>query len=338
MGCPDARMRSITQKLNCRQPRILIVDDEEIVRVALGETLRREGYEVMTAANGLQALELLEQGPVSAVLTDLQMPQMTGLDFLGQVRKVQPEAIRIVITARLSLSTVIEAINKGEIYRIIIKPWLREELLAAVKSAVQRYESTRRDQGLQTSALANNLEHSLNLCVRIMETAYPALGCQARRVHEICQAMAEANPLSAGGRQILDLSAWLYDVGLVVLPPPAVKQWQQSPETLTDAELATMQRHPILGQELVRFEPPLDKVGAVIRGHHERFDGTGYPDRLRGDSIPWLSRWLAVVIAFVESELAPDAAAVAIKRGSGTVYDPEAVDCFLRGLHLWRNG
>jgi response regulator RpfG family c-di-GMP phosphodiesterase len=234
----------------------------------------------------------------------------------------------------VSLSTVIEAINKGEIYRIIIKPWLREELLAAIKSAVHRYDLAIREPEWQTLAGANNLKQSIILCVRIMESSHPALARQARRVHEICQAMAEANPLPASERQILDLSAWLYDVGLVVLPQPVVQRWQLSPETLTETEVATIQRHPLLGQELVIFEPPPHKVGEVIRGHHERYDGTGYPDRLRGDNIPWLSRWLAVAIAFVESNLAPDSAVVAIKKGSGTVFDPQAVRCLLQGLHL----
>jgi DNA-binding NtrC family response regulator len=103
--------------------RILIVDDEEIVMVALRETLARAGYQVSTASNPLPALELLKEETFAVIITDQQMPRMTGLEFLAQVKQIQPDATRILITAVLSLDTVIEAINKGEIYRFIVNPW-----------------------------------------------------------------------------------------------------------------------------------------------------------------------------------------------------------------------
>ena len=93
--------------------RVLVVDDEEIVLVALRETLRREGYQVVTAASPLAALELVKQEVFAVIISDHQMPGMTGLDFLSQAKSIQPDATRILITAVLSLDTVIEAINRG---------------------------------------------------------------------------------------------------------------------------------------------------------------------------------------------------------------------------------
>src|SRR3984957_1303875 len=119
---------------------ILIVDDEEIVLVALRDTLLREGYKVVASPHAVHALSILKEQQFSVVLTDQQMPLVPGLEFLAQVKQIQPDATRILITAVLSLSTVIDAINKGEIFRFVVKPWLREELLATVKNAVQRYE------------------------------------------------------------------------------------------------------------------------------------------------------------------------------------------------------
>jgi DNA-binding NtrC family response regulator len=92
---------------------ILIVDDEEIVLVALRDTLLREGYSVVASPHAIHALSVLKQQQFSVVITDQQMPMVTGLEFLAQVREIQPEATRILITAVLSLSTVIDAINKG---------------------------------------------------------------------------------------------------------------------------------------------------------------------------------------------------------------------------------
>lgn len=133
---------------------ILVVDDEIIVLTALRETLRLEGYHVVATPDALQALEEIRKTRFSVILTDQQMPMLTGLEFLAQAKEVQPDATRILITAVLSLSTVIDAINKGEIYRFIVKPWLREELLVTIHNAVQRYElicgNTQLRQELQT--------------------------------------------------------------------------------------------------------------------------------------------------------------------------------------------
>ncbi len=190
--------------------------------VALRDTLLREGYHVVASPHAIHALSVLKEQQFSVVITDQQMPLVSGLEFLAQVREIQPNATRILITAVLSLSTVIDAINKGEIYRFIVKPWLREELLATVKNAVQRYELisnnarlqaetqamnarltelNQRSGGTQVARVARakrpapgtrspsqeeNLRHSVELCVQTMQTFYPTLGNQARRVAALC--------------------------------------------------------------------------------------------------------------------------------------------------------
>src|SRR5882724_1659824 len=113
---------------------ILIVDDEEIVLVALRDTLLAEGYQVVASPHAVHALSVLKEQEFAVVITDQQMPMVTGLEFLTQVKQTQPDATRVLITAVLNLGTVIDAINKGEIYRFVVKPWLREELLATVKN------------------------------------------------------------------------------------------------------------------------------------------------------------------------------------------------------------
>jgi response regulator RpfG family c-di-GMP phosphodiesterase len=340
------------------------VDDEEIVLVALRDTLLREGYSIVASPHAIHALSVLKAQPFSVVITDQQMPMVTGLEFLAQVREIQPDATRILITAVLSLSTVIDAINKGEIYRFIVKPWLREELLATVKNAVQRYELISRNARLQAATQAmnrqlqelnlalesqvarvaeqnaqlqefarsqeENLRRSVELCVQTMRTFYPTLGNQARRVAAMCQAMADGSGMSPAQKQTLEISGYIYDIGLVGVPRQLIKRWQEQPAGLSEAEWALIRQHPILGQELAAFVQQLTAVGPTIRGHHERYDGTGYPDRLRGTDIPWLARLLAVAVACAESRLEPKLAHEMISQGSGTVFDPEAVRLFLR--------
>jgi response regulator RpfG family c-di-GMP phosphodiesterase len=343
---------------------ILIVDDEEIVLVALRDTLLREGYNVVASPHAIHALSVLKQQEFSVVITDQQMPMVSGLEFLAQVRDIQPNATRILITAVLSLSTVIDAINKGEIYRFIVKPWLREELLATVRNAVQRHELISKNARLQAATQGmnrqlqelnraleaqvarvaeqntqllefahsqeENLRRSVELCVQTMRTFYPTLGNQARRVAAMCQAMAAGSELSPTQKQTLEISGYIYDIGLVGVPRQLIKRWQEAPEGLSEAEWTLIHQHPILSQELAVFVHHLTAVGPTLRGHHERFDGTGYPDRLRGERIPWLARLLAVAVAHAESNLEPKLATEMISQGGGTAFDPEAVRLFLR--------
>jgi response regulator RpfG family c-di-GMP phosphodiesterase len=345
---------------------ILIVDDEEIVLVALRDTLAREGYQVTTALNAFEALKRLKEQAYSVVITDQQMPMLTGLEFLAQVKGLQPDCTRILITAVLNLATVIDSINKGEIYRFVVKPWLREELLATVKNAVQRYDLICKNQTLQVatlsmnekltklnaeleqqvarvaeqngqlerlnSALNHNLQHSVELCLKTMQTFYPTLGSQARRVYELGRAMADGFQLAHAERQTLEMAAWLHDIGLVGVPRQLIKKWTSSPTSLTDAEKAVVHQHPVLGQNLASFAEHLKDVGPVIRAHHERFDGTGYPDKLREQQIPWLGRLLAVAVAYAESPHDGATTIQRIKQGKGTAFDPEAVQVFLRCL------
>ena len=339
--------------------RVLIVDDEAVVLTALSKTLQLEGYEVFAAEDPLQAIHLVQTTPFSVILSDQQMPALSGLEFLAQAKGLQPNATRILITAVLSLNTVIEAINRGEVYRFIVKPWLREELLLTIRNAALRYDMLCRNANLQTQTTAmnqqlaaqlaqldaqnrelqelnetlrKNLDRSVQLCLKMMETFYPLLGQKARRVFAICQAMAETLQLPEDQRRVLEIGSRLCDIGLVRVPRELIRKWQETPDGLTLEERALVELHPALGQELVAFVADLEAVGPTIRAHHERYDGQGYPDKLGGEQIPWLARLLAVAVAYADHPSNEAEALESIKTGSGQAYDPDAVRAFLRCL------
>jgi len=339
--------------------RILVVDDEKVVLAALRETLRLEGYEVHAVENPVDALRLIRDTAFSVILTDQQMPALTGLEFLAQAKELQPNATRILITAVLSLATVIDAINKGEVYRFIVKPWLREELLVTVKNAVQRYDLICRNIALHAQAVAlneklaaqlkqldaqnrqldhlnqtlnKNLDRSILLCLKTLETFHPLLGHQARRVFALCQAMGHELDLPMDQRRVLEISSRLFDIGLVGVPRELIRKWQQSPETLTEDERALIRLHVVVGQELTSFMADLAGVGTTIRAHHERFDGGGYPDRLTGENIPWLGRLLAVAVGYASLSGDDESVLEHIKQASGSAYDPDAVRALMRIL------
>jgi response regulator RpfG family c-di-GMP phosphodiesterase len=345
---------------------IMIVDDEEIILAALQETLRRANYQSFTFSDPRAAVAELKKRQFSVVITDQTMPELSGLELLAEARKLQPFATRILITAVLSLDTVIDAINKGEIFRFIVKPWLREEFIATVQNAVQRYELLCQNARLQDATqsmngqlvelnhsleqqvklvaqqnqqlgkmnadLEQNLLRSMELCVHTMQTFYPSLGNQARRVSEICKSIAQLLELAPEDRRVLESSALLHDIGLVGVQRHIIRKWHEDREPLTLAEKTLIEQHPILGQELAAFSSGLDKVGEVIRAHHECYDGRGYPDQLAAEKIPWLARVLAVVVAYASSPLNSSNAVEKIKLGAGSRFDPEAVRVFLRAL------
>jgi response regulator RpfG family c-di-GMP phosphodiesterase len=349
-------------------PSILIVDDEPIVLGALKETLEREQYQVVACGSPRKALAILEERDFAVIISDQRMPEMLGLDFLVESRKHRPQASRILITAVLSLPTIVDAINQGEIYRFLAKPWLREELLATVRNAIHRHELVTHNEVLMARTqqlnaelmtanaelgkqlqtvererqkldaanreLATRFDNSLELCRRILTAYDPVLGGEAKVMVEFANRLCETEHFTDAERHALRSSAWLCDVGLIGVPRELLRGFRAHPERLTERERAMLRQHPAYGQTLAALIDPRPDVGEVIRAHHERFDGTGYPDGLAGTKIPWPARCLAVVVGFVESSLPKQAALDAILAKSGTHYDPEAVRLFLRVAKL----
>lgn len=349
-------------------PTILVVDDEPVVLSALKETLEREKFHIVACTSPLKALALVAERDFAVIISDQKMPEMMGLDFLVESRRLRPHASRILITAVLALPTIVDAINKGEIFRFVAKPWLREELIATVRNAVQRHELVTHNQALQAQTqqlnaqlteanaalaaqvadleqqrqrldtanheLSANYEHSLELCRRILTTFDPILGGQAKALVEFASQMAATDLFNDTERHALRSAAWLCDLGLIGVPREMLRAFRAKTDQLTERERAMLHNHPIYGQTLAALVDDRAGVGEVIRAHHERFDGRGYPDGLAGNAIPWPARCLAVAVGFIESGLPKAAAIDDILAKSGSAYDPEAVRLFLKVSNL----
>ncbi len=343
---------------------ILLVDDDADVLAALREVVHRDVYRVVCCLSADDALKELEENEFAVVISDQNMPGMKGLDLLEKVREIQPYCSRVLLTGMLLVDTLIGAINTGEIYRFLPKPWNRAEVRATVDNAVHRYllliqndqlqaesralnaqlakanETLRQNLELVTAqnvaidraheALRQNFEHSLGLCFRLISTFYPLLGKQAQAVVEICRNMASTEFFTEAERHVLMTSAWIYDIGLVALDRPLLHKLFTRPEVCSPEEHALLRHHTIIGQTLAAFVDQLQEVGATIRAHHERFDGTGYPDGQAGENIPWTARCLAVAVAFVQTGMPKEQACDFIQEESGKGFDPEAVRLFFR--------
>ena len=208
------------------------------------------------------------------------------------------------------------------------------ELNRSLEQQVKLVAQQNQQLGDVNQALERNLLRSMELCLQTMQTFYPTLGHQARRGAQVCRSLAQVLNLSQEDRRVLESAAWLHDIGLVGAPRRIIRRWQEDPAALDPAERALIEQHPILGQELSSFGCGLEKVGEVIRAHHERFDGKGYPDQLAENNIPWLARLLAVAVAEASSRLTREDTLEAVKLAAGTTFDPQAVRAFLQALPL----
>lgn len=351
-----------------RSRRILLVDDDEIVLLAIKETLERESHSIAAFNTPAEALEALKSEQFSVIISDHRMPKMTGLEFLGQCKEIQPNASRILITGVLTLSTVVDAVNKGEIFRFLAKPWIREELLATIENAIQRFTLVETNEKLSADTLAlneklvesngvleakiqeleeqksrlneanlaleKNFDQSLEICFRLIEAFHPVLGQQTKAVVTICNEIAKSEHLTAKEKEVLKVSSWIYNLGRIGLPRDLLTKSLNDPQSLTEQETTLIQHYPVYGQTLAGFVDNLKEVGETIRSHRERFDGTGYPDKYSRESIPTTAAHLAVAIGYVESNLPRDQALEFIIRESGKAYHPESVRLFMKSSNL----
>ena len=345
---------------------VLLVDDDPRLLELLKMSVLEEGCEVVAVLDPREALEHVRKTPFAVIVSDQNMESMKGLDFLARARVIQPDASQILVTGMLTLDLAMEAINRGEIYRFIAKPWVHAELSVTLKNGFARCNMLRTNRRLQEETVALNkqlaevnaklqeknftlaeqkvsvdqafgelklnFDHSLEICHRMLTSFHPALGAQVKAVVDICKRMADSGRLTEAEGHTLTVSAWLYDIGLIGLPR---RLWRRmhSPKmqaTLTEEERQALYIHPVHGQSLAAFVARLKPVGETIRGHHERWDGRGYPDGLAGEMIPWTARCLAVAVYYVETGLPPDQAAAAVLERSGSWFDPEAVRLIVR--------
>lgn len=351
-----------------RSHNILLLDDDKVVLLAMKETLDREHYNVSAFSKASDALLAMETTRFATIISDQRMPDMTGLEFLDKCKKVQPNASRILITGVLTLNTVIEAVNRGEIFRFLAKPWIREELLATVDNAVQRHALVEANEQLSTDTLdlneklvssntaleekiqmleeqaatlsktnhtlEENFAHSLEICFRLIEAFHPVLGEQTKSVVSICREIAKSDLLTSKESDVLVVSSWLYNLGRIGLPRELLNKSLNDPQSLTAQEKTLLHHYPVYGQTLAGFVGTLEEVGLSIRAHRERFDGRGFPDGYSREMIPVAARHLAVAVGFVECALPKDQALEQIIRESGKSYHPEAVRLFMKSSNL----
>lgn len=312
---------------------LLFVDDEPSILSALRRLFRPHGYRILVAEGGAAGLAVLEQEHVDLIISDMRMPEMDGATFLKQACKRWPNTVRILLTGYADVSSTVAAINEGEIFRYISKPWDDEEIVKIVADALerQRLESENRRLTALTQAqndelktLNSSLEQKvsertaeLSQALSFVEQAHGELKKSFLTSVQVFAGLVELRSGSAGsrlsghGRRVADMARNLaqrlgandneiQNIMLSGLLHDIGKlglpdELLGKPfNTLTQDQRALVIKHPQIGQNILMGIEKFKDAAIIVRHHHECFDGNGFPDRLAGMAIPLGSRILAV--------------------------------------------
>ncbi|MBI5233137.1 MAG: response regulator [Deltaproteobacteria bacterium] len=271
---------------------VLFVDDEANVLNSLRRLFADTGFEVLTASNALDALEILKSNSVSVIISDNCMPVMSGVELLQKARAVSPESVRIMLTAYADIQSAMDAINKGAVYKFISKPWNDNELKAIATEAVNKHN--------MTMSFKRADEATLLSLAQTVELKDPYTRGHCDRVAKYAVKMGEALGLSARILQHIKYASWLHDCGKIGVPEIILNHQG----ALSYEQMAVVKNHSQWGADVARCAQLSETVVNAILYHHEQFDGKGYPAGLKGDSIPVEAR--IITIADVYDALTSD--------------------------------
>ncbi|HET6369814.1 MAG TPA: HD domain-containing phosphohydrolase [Nitrospiria bacterium] len=329
---------------------ILVVENEENIRALLQEVLLAEGYDCDAAVNGANALEKLRCREYHLVLTDILMPVKSGMDLLKEARILSPDTAFIMVTAVNDTETAIEAMRLGA-DNYLLKPFNVAEVAIGVQKALHRrrlmLENRDYQQNLERrvqerteqlrdtlTRLEGSYQSTLDLLRAALDTRDVETYAHSERVTRYTLRLAREVGMVGRELEILEKGVFLHDIGKIGIPDAILLR----PGKLTDGEMEIMKTHAELGMRLLSRVDFLHEVAEIVYSHQERFDGTGYPRRLRGDQIPRGARVFAVVDALdAMTSDRPYRRAVPfsiarqeIARASGRQFDPNMVEAFLR--------
>ena len=330
--------------------RVLIVDDDPALRTILSVMLTQSAFVCRTAASGEEALRLLENQPTDVVISDLRMPGISGMDLLVEVRERYPHLAFLMVTGENETRVGVRAMQLGA-DDYLLKPFDGDVVLGSLYRALQKKKLEREVQEYRlhleemVSERTQQLRTALQQTERSYEDTLEALGAaidlrdsptagHSRRVFLYSMELAK----SIGGLEqeirSIAMGAWLHDIGKLATPDRVLLK----PGPLTDSEWEIMRRHARIGYDLVKSISFLAGAAEIVLTHHERFDGSGYPQKMKGDEIPFGARIFAVADTLdamtsdrpYRAALPLQAAQEVIERGSGTLFDPLVAAAFLR--------
>ncbi len=273
-------------------PHILFVDDEQGVLKAVERLFRQADKEVLTALSGAEALKLFDEFEIAVLVSDQRMPEMLGTELVERVKVLSPNTVRIILSGYTDLRYLLEAINNGEIFRFITKPWDDDELISFVEMALEQYQ--------QNMNFNSQEEQVLLALAQTIELKDPYTRGHCDRVAKLAMELAKRVGLEEGVIRSICHGSWLHDCGKIGVHEDILN----FPGPISGDQVVQIKKHPNSGALIAQKANLPETVVNVIRYHHERIDGQGYPDGLSGEEIPIEAKIVAV--ADVYDSLATD--------------------------------
>ncbi len=311
-----------------------MVDDDQDVLAMLQFQLLKLGLEADMVNSGRQAVDLLADHGYGLVITDIGMPEMNGIELLRSIRQHQPHTDVLVISGYCDLYSFTDIIAEGAA-DFITKPFERDEL----KAKLQRIFRER----MLVADLARVKEKEKSFFLHIVESLAISLDEKdqythghSRRVTNLALEMAEHVTEETVDVDLLSLCGMLHDIGKIGVPDRILT----SPDTLSEEEFEIIKKHPVQGAHILQpmeSDERIAEISKVIKHHHERFDGTGYPSGLRGTAIPLLARIIAIADSFdamtsgrsYREGLSIETAIEEIRKNMGSQFDPVLAEKFI---------
>ena len=310
---------------------ILVVDDEEPIRNALKRYLAQQQYAVHTAGSAREALEQLSRHRITLMLTDIRMPGTSGIDLVPQALELVPDLAILMLSAVNDATSAALCMQRGAM-DYLTKPLELSDLSRAVERALKRRDALLEQRGV-SETLQRRLERlsiaTLEVLVNALEAKDPYMRGHSARVADLAATIAAHLGLSDDAVEHVRTAGRLHDVGKIGTREAVLDK--HGP--LTPEEFDHVKQHVTIGVQILA---PLDHLGPVItaiKHHHERWDGSGYPDGLKGDAIPLAARILGAVEVYdalttarpYQHKLDGDAAATRLAQLAGSALDPAVV-------------
>lgn len=309
-NCIDAAITrlQITHELEklMKNPRILVVDDETMITNLFEISLKDEGYYIEVTNSGEDALEKFKRYNFDIAVTDIMMPDINGMVLMDHFKKIKPEIVVIVITGYPSVDSAIEFIRLGA-YDYVTKPLDPNAVINSINRAwdkrfleLQKEDLLRHLQNTNLLLTETNLKlkdanfESIRMLARACEVRDDDTGSHVLRINYYSTALAKELGLEGSFIDNLGPSSILHDVGKIHIPDHILKKQGR----FTDEERKFMEKHPLLGERILGDAQSFQMAREIARWHHENWDGTGYPDRLKGETIPISARIVRLADAY----------------------------------------
>ncbi len=345
--------------------RILLVIEDPLLGSILRDQLQGLSYPVNLHTTPAAALSDAQQQLFSLAIIDDQLTGSEPLKVAQDLAKTRPATLRVVLTSGKNMETLVTARQSGLIFRYITKPWLRDELAMAVENTVSCFRLGSEVESLRTRNLTLTQQLSeagqgggggggnsgasagssgapdaagsnrvIEFAFRALSAFHPNLGNASLRAVAVCRTLGEILEIPPAELPILLKAAALHDVGMLSVDRGVVRRWLRDPAKCTEEELAVVHRHPVVSETILKELPGFEGVAEIVRHHHEAVDGSGYPDALKGETIPYFSRLLAPVVHFCHRNASTAQILNEIEGLSDKVFDPAAVRALAKALPI----